>query len=277
MSNGIELATLFEAETPGLWHQHILNVILDPTVPRGAGLMLSPPRQAVIWSALYIATSSALNAAWNYKWVAQGLDQVAYRRRPAEADAKLDVLYDRVIEFSDSETTGRIRRDRIKTAPRIEPGTPRHPAYPSGHSTYSAAASRVLGQIFSRYKDPRRELAGIDWKLEFDRLADNIGVARLHGGVHWRSDHDLGQTIGTAIGDLILKQLGDSAVPEKPIKDTEPRTRKEREEQAKQQAKKCGERPARADYAIDFTDAGIQQNLQLGESVSEDKEAPAAD
>lgn len=30
----------------------------------------------------------------------------------------------------------------------ISPGTPRHPSYPSGHSTYSAAASAILRYFF---------------------------------------------------------------------------------------------------------------------------------
>jgi len=30
IATGLELATLFEAETPGLWHKHVLNMLLDP-------------------------------------------------------------------------------------------------------------------------------------------------------------------------------------------------------------------------------------------------------
>jgi len=57
------------------------------------------------------------------------------------------------------------------------PGTPRHPAYPSGHSTYSAAAAFTLIAFFPQYAE------------DLLRLADNTGVARLWAGVHWRSDH----------------------------------------------------------------------------------------
>ena len=46
------------------------------------------------------------------------------------------------------------------------PGTPRHPAYPSGHSTYSGAASEILSFFFP------------DYRADLDRLADNIGIAR---------------------------------------------------------------------------------------------------
>jgi membrane-associated phospholipid phosphatase len=52
------------------------------------------------------------------------------------------------------------------------PGTPRHPAYPSGHSTYSAAAAFTLIAFFPQYAE------------DLLRLADNTGVARLWAGVH---------------------------------------------------------------------------------------------
>jgi membrane-associated phospholipid phosphatase len=50
------------------------------------------------------------------------------------------------------------------------PGTPRHPAYPSGHSTYSAAAAFTLIAFFPQYAE------------DLLRLADNTGVARLWAG-----------------------------------------------------------------------------------------------
>lgn len=58
IQTGTELATLFEAETPGLWHRHVLNVILNPSADPasgnpnpffgGAGSVLSDPRETVI-------------------------------------------------------------------------------------------------------------------------------------------------------------------------------------------------------------------------------------
>ena len=73
------------------------------------------------------------------------------------------------------------------------PGTPRHPAYPSGHSTYSAAAAFTLIAFFPQYAE------------DLLRLADNTGVARLWAGGHWRSDHTFGQLVGRAVAELIIK------------------------------------------------------------------------
>jgi hypothetical protein len=80
------------------------------------------------------------------------------------------------------------------------PGTPRHPAYPSGHSTYSAAAAFTLIAFFPQYAE------------DLLRLADNTGVARLWAGVHWRSDHTFGQLVGRAVAELIINQLIDAEI-----------------------------------------------------------------
>jgi membrane-associated phospholipid phosphatase len=82
------------------------------------------------------------------------------------------------------------------------PGTPRHPAYPSGHSTYSAAAAFTLIAFFPQYAE------------DLLRLADNTGVARLWAGVHWRSDHTFGQLVGRAVAKLIINQLIDAKIVE---------------------------------------------------------------
>jgi len=83
------------------------------------------------------------------------------------------------------------------------PGTPRHPAYPSGHSTYSAAAAFTLIAFFPQYAE------------DLLRLADNTGVARLWAGVHWRTDHTFGQLVGRAVAELIVNQLSDAGIFEK--------------------------------------------------------------
>lgn len=214
LTTGLELATLFEAETPGLWHHHVLNVFFDPRKRFFGGPAkrspadLSPPLQALVWATLDTAISSALMAAWRFKWVAEDDElqdqkqqdqnllskpRIAYRARPREFDESFNVLFDSKVQL----VAGRFldKRAGQKSEPQPSPGTPRHPAYPSGHSTYSAAASYVLGCLFPEYE------------REFASLAENIGYARLWGGVHWLSDHEFGQEVGTAIGKLVIEQL----------------------------------------------------------------------
>jgi hypothetical protein len=159
----------------------------------------SPPRQALVWAALDIAIASALQAAWYYKWVAQGRDKgdcTAYRQRPYEYKP-FDVLFDNPDELS---PTGAL-------CPKPSPGTPRHPAYPSGHSTYSAAASEIMRFFFGDEDTPPFLGPPTNLGVELDYLADNIGIGRLWGGVHWRSDHEAGQKLGRTIACLVLQQL----------------------------------------------------------------------
>ncbi len=241
LRTGGELARLFEAETPGLWHRHVLNVLLAESL----GAKLSPPRQALYWAALDVAIASALMAAWHYKWLATGLTQIARRERPVEADPTLQVLFDFKVAF---DGAGNIIKGGKKAAPNPSPGTPRHPAYPSGHSTYSAAASYVLGCLLPAFKD------------DFDKLADNIGTARLWGGVHWRSDHVIGQFIGKAVGKLIIEQLNNSGISVKPIAEQLPPARNVLEQRAKDFADDCGDHPSDFCAGIDLhtEDIGFQ-------------------
>jgi hypothetical protein len=112
------------------------------------------------------------------------------------------VLYDYNIKFNNGDIVpGTKRTDPVPT-----PGTPRHPAYPSGHSTYSAAASTVLGCLMPD-----------DFEPSFKRLANNIGRARLWAGVHWRQDHLAGQLIGQTVGQLVIRQLNESGILAKAI------------------------------------------------------------
>lgn len=217
IKTGRELARYFEMETPGLQFRLALNYMIRE-------VDWSPPRQARVWAALDVVIASALAAAWYFKW--RGGPGVEFRPRPQECYEPLDVLFDRVTNSTNSadgprrgfppgvqpmparpgepDTPEAHVPDIIPTMPPRSfstPGTPRHPAYPSGHSTYSAAAARLLIEFFPGYK---KQL----W-----RLADNTGLARLWAGVHWRTDHEFGQKVGTAVAELIIQQLVDTGIP----------------------------------------------------------------
>ncbi|HEX6059482.1 MAG TPA: phosphatase PAP2 family protein [Gemmatimonadaceae bacterium] len=67
-------------------------------------------------------------------------------------------------------------------------GLPNFPAYPSGHSTFSAAASEVLGHLFP------------EGASSFAAMAEEAGVSRLYGGIHYPSDIERGREHGERIG-----------------------------------------------------------------------------
>lgn len=189
VTTGRELARMFEIESPGLLHRHALNWFLfyRPEI--------SPPRQARIGLALDLTIYAALAAAWHYKWAAG--PAVSFRQRPWEYDHTVSVMYDHVVG---NRGTG---NGALRGCPCPTPGTPRHPAYPSGHSTYSAAASAILKYFF------RDEYAA----TQLDKLCDNIGEARIWAGIHWRTDHEFGQQVGRAAARVIIKQLEADCIP----------------------------------------------------------------
>jgi hypothetical protein len=202
---GRGMARAVEAETPGLFHRHALNYLITTR-------SWSPPRQALVWAALDVAIASALQAAWYYKWLSPR-PLTSRRQRPIEYAAdngiELDVLFDRPDELNPSYITCPDARP-CATDPGFSPGTPRHPAYPSGHSTYAGAASTILAYFFGNDPTPNALTLGLGASTigdELRNMADNIGMGRLWAGIHWRSDHEAGLKLGQVVACLVLRQL----------------------------------------------------------------------
>jgi hypothetical protein len=208
---GRGMARAIEGETPGLHHRNALDYLIGSR-------SWSPPRQALVWAALDVALASALQAAWYFKWLNP---RTSFRERPVEYARRvgkvreLDVLFDRPDELNPAyNLCPDGRPDAHGHFPDNDSGTPRHPAYPSGHSTYSGAASEILNFFFgtesadSLPAHPELGSApGTTIGEELDNMADNIGMGRLWAGIHWRSDHEAGLKLGRAVACLVLHQL----------------------------------------------------------------------
>jgi hypothetical protein len=74
--------------------------------------------------------------------------------------------------------------------------TPNFPSYTSGHSTQSGAAAVVLGHFFPHDA------------AKLDAMADEAAVSRLYGGIHYRSDNEVGLRIGREIGRRTVERAG---------------------------------------------------------------------
>jgi len=72
-------------------------------------------------------------------------------------------------------------------------GLPNFPSYISGHSTYSAAAANVLSYIFPAAA------------ATFDALKEEAAISRLYGGIHYRSDIEVGKVVGQRVGDYTVR------------------------------------------------------------------------
>ena len=73
-------------------------------------------------------------------------------------------------------------------------GVPNFPAYISGHSTFSAAAATVLSHII-----PEKASA-------YDAMAKEASMSRLYGGIHYRSDCEVGLTVGKNVGNYAVQR-----------------------------------------------------------------------
>ncbi len=83
--------------------------------------------------------------------------------------------------------------------------TPPFPEYPSGHSTQSGAAAVVMTQMFGEnfaFKDATHERDGIKPRSfpSFWAAAEEAGISRLYGGIHFRAAIDRGLDQGRCIG-----------------------------------------------------------------------------
>lgn len=72
-------------------------------------------------------------------------------------------------------------------------GLPNFPAYTSGHSTFSAAAAAVLTYLFPASA------------ARFDADMEESSISRIYGGIHYRSDIEVGKAHGKRIGGYTVR------------------------------------------------------------------------
>lgn len=72
-------------------------------------------------------------------------------------------------------------------------GLPNFPAYPSGHSTFSAAAAIVSSYLFP------------EAAADFDAMKEEASISRLYGAIHYRSDIVRGKEHGARIGGYAVR------------------------------------------------------------------------
>ncbi len=139
---------------PGHWNAISLDLVRTHAIPTHAATRL--------FATMNTAQADAFICAWDAKYAYWSLRPVTAIRRQLQAD----------------------------WLPHI--ATPPFPAYVSGHSTTSGAASGVLERFF-----PNRA-------AELHAMAEEAAVSRLYGGIHFRSDNDAGLTLGRSVAARAL-------------------------------------------------------------------------
>ncbi len=179
------------ATPPGHWNQ----IAADIGLKEGLSLV----DQARALALLNLALADAGIASWDAKY--------AYELwRPIDAIRKAD---------TDGNSATVANADWTPLL-----NTPSFPSYTSGHSTFSSAAAAVLTDIygpnyaFSTTAD--RGAAGI-WPApkditglatrsftSFFQAAEEAGISRIYGGIHFSFDNTAGQAAGRSIGETVV-------------------------------------------------------------------------
>jgi membrane-associated phospholipid phosphatase len=86
--------------------------------------------------------------------------------------------------------------------------TPPFPAYISGHSTFSAAGAAVLADFFGTdaiaFTLKSENPAAPDRSFtSFSQAAEESGLSRIYGGIHWSFDNVQGLATGDALGHFV--------------------------------------------------------------------------
>lgn len=93
-----------------------------------------------------------------------------------------------------------IRPDQFDTSYHPTLGTPPFPGYPSGHATTSSAVATVLAYFFPADKK------------EFEHHAWECAESRFEGGIHFRTDNEVGLRMGKQIGETVISKTRQAGI-----------------------------------------------------------------
>lgn len=90
--------------------------------------------------------------------------------------------------------------------------SPPFPEHTSAHSTISGAASTVLTNLFGdnfSFSDSTETEFGIDPRTfnSFNEAAEQVGVSRLYGGIHYKQGNQAGLKSGREIGQFVFDKM----------------------------------------------------------------------
>jgi membrane-associated phospholipid phosphatase len=137
------------------------------------------------------ALADAAIAAWDAKYTYEFW-------RPVTAIQQAD------FDNNPQTTAGRRHSERNPTWDSLI-GTPPFPEYVSGHSTFSGAADAILANFFGDnvgFTTTSSGLSGVSRSYDsFAAAADEAGISRIYGGIHFLAADVDGLAAGRALGN----------------------------------------------------------------------------
>lgn len=168
---------------PGHWNQ----IAQDASLKGGLGLL----GNARLFAILDAALADAGICCWDAKY-AYNLWRPVTAIRRGDADGNAETTAD----------------------PSWTPlwGTPNFPAYTSGHSTFSGAAQVALESVFGEsfaFRDAGDPSLGLEARQfdSFAQAAEEAGMSRVFGGIHFRFDNVLGLENGRTVARLVVDRF----------------------------------------------------------------------
>lgn len=179
---------------PGHWNQIATDVALAKAE---SGASRSVVENARMYALLNLALADAAITSWKAKY-----DYDFWRPIDAIREAASD---------GNSAT-----QEQTDWVPLLK--TPPFPSYTSGHSTFSGAAANVLDSIFGSQTSftveqdtqlgPAQRALPADSILlrsfsSFQQAANEAGMSRIYGGIHFNFDNTAGLSSGRDVGELV--------------------------------------------------------------------------
>lgn len=176
---------------PGHWQVISMEILQS----RGYSLV----DQAAYFAMLSMAQADAGITTWDSKYVHDIV-------RPET------VIRQRADEMGNVQMTGHGQSDWRTLIP-----TPSFPAYTSGHSTFSAVSARMLANFIGTdavsFSSESPDL--VNWPKQLTGVkrswnsiwaaAEEGGMSRIYGGIHWDVDNIEGLRIGKELADYVFK------------------------------------------------------------------------
>jgi len=90
--------------------------------------------------------------------------------------------------------------------------TPPHPEYSCGHCTISSSAAVILtylfGDNFSFHDNSDEKYIWMSRDFtSFNKAAEETGMSRLYGGIHYHNSIKVGLALGNKVGNTVLKRV----------------------------------------------------------------------
>lgn len=105
-------------------------------------------------------------------------------------------LYDSFVAVFDAKYAyWGIRPDQYDPTYRPLLRTPPFPGYPSGHATTTGALCHLFAHFFPADR------------TQFRTTATNCAESRFQGGIHFRTDNEVGLTLGRQVADAIIQRI----------------------------------------------------------------------